>query len=278
MAERETLETDVLIVGGGPAGLAAALRLTQLIRKHNQEIASGNRAGEPLSAENICLLEKGREIGSHLLSGAVMDPRGVRELLAGEADISPDNPFPIACQVQKDAVYFLTESGQWKLPILPPFFHNAGNQMVSINRVGRWLGQRLEAAGVTVFSGIAGTELLFDGARVAGVQTDDKGVDRGGMRKSNFEPGINIRAKVTVLAEGSRGSLTKQLLARFPHSAAQANPQTYAIGVKELWEVPAGRIAPGTVMHTAGFPLEMEQFGGGWLYALPEGLVSLGLV
>ena len=273
MAERETLELDVLIVGAGPAGLATALRLAQLIEQHNAEVDSGER----LSTEEIYLLEKGREIGSHLLSGAVLDPRGLRELIPDFDAPDSSDRAPLATPVLRDAVYFLTERGQWKLPITPPFLHNHGNYIVSLNRLGRWLGQKVEATGVSIFTGFAGKELLYEDGRVVGVRTEDKGLDREGKSKSNFEPGYDLRAKVTVLAEGPRGSLTKELVARNGLDR-NCNPQTYAVGVKELWEVPAGCVEPGTVMHTLGWPLAMDQYGGAWLYAMPDGMLSLGLV
>ncbi len=281
MAERERFDTTVLIVGAGPAGLATALRLTQLIHQHNSEIDHGSRQGRKLSTEEICILEKGREIGSHLLSGAVMDPRALRELLPEFDSVEGPESAPIACPVARDEVYYLTERGQWKLPILPPFFHNSGNKIVSLNRLGRWLGEKVEQSGATVFAGFAGRELVYEEGRVTGVLTDDKGVDRAGNHKSNFEPGYHVRARITVLAEGSRGSLAKQLLANTPPSRippGRSNPQTYAVGVKELWEIPSGRIEPGTVIHSAGWPLRSDQFGGGWLYAMPEGMISVGLV
>src|SRR3989338_5788148 len=192
MSQRESLEMDVLIVGAGPAGLATALRLAELIEQHNAEIDSGRRQGKKLSAEEIYLLEKGREIGSHLLSGAVMDPRGLRELFPNFDQ--PDSPD--------------------RVPIASPFLHNHGNYIVSLNRLGRWLGQKVEAKGVSVFTGFAGKELLYEDGRVAGVRTDDKGLDRDGKPQSNFEQCYDMRAKVTVLADGPRGSLTKPLNAR----------------------------------------------------------------
>src|ERR1019366_5266635 len=203
--ERELLEMDVLIGGAGPAGIATALHLAQLIEQHNAEIDSGARQGRKLSTEEIYLLEKGREIGAHLLSGAVLDPRALRELVPGfEGPDSSTKGF--MTPVAQDGVYFLTPRSQWKLPITPPFFHNHGNFIISLNRLGRWLGEQAEAAGISVFTGFAGKELLYEDGRVVGVRTDDKGLDREGKPKSNFEPGYDLRAKVTVLAEGPRGS------------------------------------------------------------------------
>ncbi|MBI4465586.1 MAG: electron transfer flavoprotein-ubiquinone oxidoreductase [Acidobacteria bacterium] len=277
MTQRESLEMDVLIVGAGPAGLATALHLAQLIEQHNAEIDSGARQGQKLSTEEIYLLEKGREVGAHLLSGAVLDPRGLRELVPDfDRPDSPNRPR-LPTPVLHDAVYFLTERGQWKLPITPPFLRNHGNYVVSLNRLGKWLGQQVEATGVSVFTGFAGKELLYEDGRVVGVRTDDKGLSREGEPKSNFEPGYDLRAKVTVLAEGPRGSLTKELVARNGLDQGR-NPQTYAVGVKELWEVQPGRIEPGTVFHTLGWPLTFDQYGGGWIYAMPEGMLSIGLV
>ena len=262
--ERERLEADVVIVGAGPAGLACALRLAELI-------AQNPTAG--LSAENIYVLEKADELGMHSLSGAVLDPRGLRELVP---DFETEGA-PLDTPVTNDAAYFFTESRAIRFPITPPPLRNHGNYVVSLARLVQWLGQRAEKAGVNIFTGFAGAALLTEGARVAGVQTDDKGVDKDGKRKENFQPGYELRAKVTVLAEGPRGSLTKQLVQKFSIDAG-CNPQVYALGVKEVWEVPAGRITPGTVWHTMGWPLDSSLYGGGWIYAMQGNRVSIGLV
>src|SRR3982751_263668 len=204
--ERPQMPADVVIVGGGPAGMACALRLSQLIDAHNAQ-----HADAPLSKENIYVLEKAREIGQHCLSGALLDPRSMRELL-------PDfeKEAPIDAEVVKEAVYFLTENHKFKFPITPPPLRDHGNYVISINRFVKWMGQKVEEAGITIFTGFAASELLFDeqfcSGRVIGVRTDDKGVDKEGHPKANFEPGYDLHAKITALAEGSRGSCAKQLI------------------------------------------------------------------
>ena len=264
--ERERLDADVLIVGAGPAGLACALHLARLIRQHNE---SG--AKPELSAEGIYVLEKAREIGAHQLSGAVLDPRALAELVPDFATSAPlDTP------VTDDAAYFLTVSRAWKLPITPPPLRNHGNYVISVNKLVKWLGGLVEQAGVNVFTQFAGAELICEGDAVAGVITEDKGRDKDGKPKDNFTPGYELRAKVTVLAEGPRGSLTKKLVAE--KNLDGLNPQVYSIGVKELWDVPPGRINPGWVAHTLGWPLDSSMYGGGWVYGLRENRVSLGLV
>jgi electron-transferring-flavoprotein dehydrogenase len=242
--ERPQMEADVVIVGGGPAGMACALRLSQLIDAHNQRHPDAQ-----LSKENIYVLEKARELGQHCLSGALLDPRSMDELLPGWR-----NDAPLDAEVSHEGVYFLTEKKEYRFPITPPPMRDHGNYVISINKFVKWLGEKVEQAGITVFTGFAGSELLFDGDHVTGVRTDDKGVDKQNQKKSNFEPGYDLKAKVTVLAEGTRGSLTKQLIGRF-NLDKNRNPQVYGVGVKELWEVPSGRVRKGEVIYTVGWPL-----------------------
>jgi electron-transferring-flavoprotein dehydrogenase len=265
--ERPVMEADVVIVGGGPAGMACALRLAQLIDGHNAAHPDAQ-----LSKENIYLLEKARDIGAHCLSGALLDPRSMRELLP---DFEKEAPLDAA--VTKESVYFLTRTGKFKFPVTPPPMRDHGNYVISINKFVKWLGGKVEEAGITVFTGFAGSELLFDSGRVCGVRTDDKGVDKSGQQKSNFEPGYDLKSKIVILAEGTRGSLTKQLIGRFQLDRAR-NPQTYGVGVKELWELPAGRVAPGEVIYTMGYPLTFSEYGGAWIYGSKDNVVSLGFV
>ena len=255
-----------MIVGAGPAGLACALHLANLIKKHN---ASG--AKPELSAENIYVLEKGREVGAHQLSGAIMDPRGL-------ADLVPDfeKTAPLDTPVTDDAAFFFTEKSAWRFPITPPPFKNRGNYVVSLSKLTKWLGGLVEESGVNLFTQFAGASLIFEGQGIAGVITDDKGVDKNGKPKDNFTAGYELRAKITVLAEGARGSLTKQLVSRL--KLDNLNPQVYSIGVKELWEVQPGRVQPGFVAHTLGWPVPFEMYGGGWIYGMQNNRVSLGLV
>ncbi len=271
--QRETLDADVVIVGAGPAGLSCGLRLAQLIQVHNAKPGNGRAPGASLSPENIYVLEKAGEIGAHSLSGAILDPRALSELVPDFAS----KGAPLESPVTDDAVYFLTRTNQWKLPIVPPFLQNHGNSIVSVNRLVKWLGELVEASGISLFPGISGSEILYDGEQVAGVRTDDKGVGKSGNPKPNFQPGYDLRAKVVVFAEGSRGSLTKQLIRRLGLDS-ESNPQAYSLGIKELWDIPAGRLRRGQVIHTAGWPLSSRQFGGGFIYAIADTQASIGFV
>ncbi len=266
------MEADVVIIGGGPAGMACALRLSQLIDAHNDKLALKASPLPAISKENIYVLEKAREAGQHCLSGALLDPRSMRELLPGF-----ETEAPIDAEVTKESVYFLTEKGHHKLPFVPPPLRDHGNYVISINKFVKWMAGKVEAAGITLFTGFAGSELLFNEDGVAGVRTDDKGVDKEGNPKANFEPGYDLRSKITILAEGARGSCTKQLIERFQLESPE-HAQTYGVGIKELWEVPAGRVAKGEVIYTLGYPLTGQEYGGAWIYGISDTLLSVGYV
>lgn len=261
MPGRETLDVDILIVGAGPAGLAAALRIAQLQQA---------RAGGPVS---VAVLEKGREPGAHALSGAVMDLSTLRDLV-------PDfeaRGAPVGCAVTRDDVYLLTEARAWRLPFTPPPLSNHGCAVVSLSALVKWMAGQVEEGGVDLFSGFAATELLYDNDAVVGVRTGDRGLDRQGRPTPAFEPGVDVRAAVTILCDGVRGNLTKTLIARQSLDAGR-QPQTYALGIKEIWELPDDRLPAGRVIHTLGHPLGLREFGGAFIYGLPDRQVSIGLV
>ncbi|MFH1955222.1 MAG: electron transfer flavoprotein-ubiquinone oxidoreductase [Pseudomonadota bacterium] len=270
MEERQIMEVDVLFVGGGIACLSGALHLATLIKKHNEKVKQEGK-GDPLDEIIITVLEKGAYLGSHAISGAVMDPVAFKELL-------PDflqKVAPLEGEVKKEDVYFLTQKGRIRSPVTPPPLNNHGNYVVSLSRLTAWLGNIVEESGVDIFLGFAGSEVLFEGDRVIGVRTGDKGVDANGGRKTTFEPGIDLHARVTVFGEGSRGSLTKALIKRLDLDKGM-NPQSYVVGVKEVWEISEGRIQPGEVIHTIGYPLKNDTYGGGFIYGMKNNMISLG--
>lgn len=257
MSTRESLEFDVLIIGGGPAGLAAAIRLKQIAAAETRDI-------------NVCLIEKGAEIGAHTLAGAVLEPRALDELIP---DWKNKNA-PINTPVIKDEFCFLTAKKKIKLPT-PPQMHNVGNYIVSLGRVVEWLGKQAEDAGVEVFAGFSGAEVLYDNGAVCGVATGDMGVQKDGTHGENYQPGVELRAPYTIFAEGCRGSLSQQVIKKF-NLQKDSCPQTYALGIKELWEVPDA--APGHVLHTIGWPLSADVYGGSFLYHLAKDKIALGFV
>ncbi len=258
--EREVLEVDVLFVGAGPASLAGAIHLGRLLEKQGKNDLT------------IAVLEKGKEMGAHGISGAVMDPRGLKELFPNFLE----EGAPVESQVKEDRVYFLTQGKALKFPVIPPFLDNHGNYVLSLGKLVQWMAKKAEEKGVNIFTGFPGAGLLMEGDSVVGVRTGDKGIDKHGIRKSNYEPGMDIRSKITVLGEGPRGTLTKQVVQKWNMNGL--NPQVYSVGVKEVWEVPEGNYETGRVIHTMGFPLESETFGGGFIYGMANRLVSTGFV
>ena len=260
MAKREVLDLDVLFVGAGPASLAGAIHLKRLLSKSGKEAS-------------VAVLEKASEIGAHSLSGAIVDPRALRELFPD----FPDTDLPFEAEVSEEHLYYLTENKKIPFPFVPPSMSHHHCFVTSLGKLTRWLGNKCENEGVDIFCGFAGTKLLYEGEQVVGVRTGDRGIDKNGEKKPQFEPGADIRAKVVILGEGTRGSLTKNLIDR--HELMQGcNPQVWAVGVKELWQMPSGTVPPGYVAHTMGFPLGQAIFGGAFLYGMQNDIWDLGLV
>ena len=263
MPERESMEYDVVVVGAGPAGLAAAIRLKQLAAERNHEVS-------------VCVLEKGSEVGAHILSGAVMDPRSLNELFPNWKELNA----PLNAPVSEDRFMFLSETRAFKVPafMLPACFQNHGNYVVSLSNVCRWLAQQAEALGVEIFPGFAAAEILYGSeGQVVGVATGDMGVGRDGKPTEAYQRGMELRAKYTFFAEGCRGHLGRQLQRHFA-LAERSDPQVYGIGLKELWEIQPDRHQQGLVIHTAGWPLENDTYGGSFLYHVENNLVAVGFV
>ncbi len=263
---REEMEVDVLLVGAGPANLACAWRLMDLMEK---DTAAGGTLGEAV----IMVIEKAAHVGAHSISGAVLDPVALNELIPNHQELGS----PVKTNISSDAMLYLTSKGKFFVPWVPSSMHHDGCYAISLNELSSWMGAQLEARGCQIFPGTGGAKLLLDGNQVVGVQTDDKGISKEGHRKANFEPGMNLRSKVTVFGEGVRGSLAKELIKKLKLDEGR-NPQNYTTGVKELWEFPAGTLTPGQVYHTMGYPLDMQTFGGGFIYNLSDTLMSIGLV
>jgi electron-transferring-flavoprotein dehydrogenase len=260
---RESMDYDLVIVGGGPAGLSAAIKAKQL----------ANAAGKEIS---VCVLEKGSEIGAHILSGAVMDPKALTELFPDWKEMGA----PLETEVTQDQFLFLTADSSYQVPnwMLPHCFKNEGNYIVSLANVTRWLGQQAESLGVEIFPGFPAAEILYnEQGAVCGVITGSMGLDKEGNPTDQFQLGMELRAKYTLFAEGSRGHLGKQLISKFSLDK-DTDPQSYGIGIKELWEVEPSQSKPGLVVHTAGWPLENDTYGGSFLYHLGDNKVAVGLV
>lgn len=259
-SDREAMEYDVVIVGAGPAGLSCAIRLKQLAQETAKEIS-------------VCVLEKGSEIGAHLLSGAVFETRALDELIPDWGE----KGAPLTCKAQKDQFLFLTEKSSYRLPT-PPQMNNHGNYIISLGELGRWLSEQAESLGVEIFSGFAAAEILYDDKEaVIGVATGDMGIDKDGNKTPMFEAGVELHARQTILTEGCHGSLTKQVIQKY-NLRERSDPQTYGLGIKEIWEIDPEKHDEGSITHTVGWPMDNKTYGGSWIYHMAENMISIGFV
>jgi len=272
--EREEMPADVLFVGAGPANLAGAIHLMGLIETHNAGVANGTVAGEAFDEPMIVVLEKAGEVGAHQLSGAVLDPKALDELIP---DWRTRDDFPVERFVEREEMVLLTETGAVSAPWIPPELHNHGKPIISLSRFVQWLAEIAEEKGVNVFPGFVGTELLWDGDQCVGVRTGDKGIGRDGTARETFEPGMDLQSPVTILGEGPRGHLARKLIQRRGLDEGR-NPMIYEIGVKEILELPEGTVKDGWVVHSLGFPLDAHSFGGSFAYSLGGDRVAIGLL
>ncbi len=274
MSEREQLEMDVVFVGAGPANLAAALHLKNSVKEHDELVRLGRKAGNEIGEIEIGIIEKGAYVGAHILSGAVIDPIALRELMPDFLE----QGCPVDSTVESDAFWYLTKNRALVSPITPPPLQNHGKYIVSLSKLCEWLGEKCEEAGINIFPEFPGAEIIYDETdAVIGVRTGDKGIGKDGEAKGNYEAGVDLLAKVTVLGEGSRGSLAKQLVQRLGLDDGK-EAQVFSLGVKEIWELPAGNFEEGRVVHTLGFPSDAKTYGGGWIYGMKNNQISIGYV
>ncbi len=258
--DRENMEYDVVIIGAGPSGLSCAIRLKQLAQKNGNDL-------------NICILEKGSEVGAHIMSGAVFEPRALDELIPDWKD----KGAPLTCEAKKDKFLFMTKTRAFRF-MTPPQMHNKGNYIISLGNLCRWLAEQAEALGVEIFPGFAAAEILYnDKDQVIGVATGDMGLDTNGQKTDMFEPGMEIHARQTIFAEGCHGSLTKTLIEKFD-LRKDSDPQTYGLGIKEIWEINPDKHQQGLCQHTMGWPLDSHTYGGSWVYHMEKNMVSIGFV
>lgn len=279
--QRDEMPVDVLFVGAGPACLAGAIHLKKLVAAHNEAIDAGTKSGSRLEDPQIAVIEKGSAVGAHQLSGAVLDPNALDELVP---DWRSREDFPLERFVVREELAFLTATNAIPAPWVPPEMDNHGKPIISLGRFAKWLGTLAEAAGVMIFPEFAGVELLWDGEQVAGVRTGDKGIGKDGQPKDTFAPGMNLRAKVTILGEGPRGHLSRRLIEQkgldksHVSGVGAANPMAYELGCKEILELPEGTVKEGFVLHTVGWPLPTDMFGGSFMYAMGGDKVCIGLL